>query len=89
MKHFRRRCIGLQQTPGTAQAFVKWITGKDGQAILKDGNSFEYAVGQERRIQPKLVPLAQLDAPKVDASKLNSKKAVKLMTRSRMRLIVA
>lgn len=65
-----------------AQAFLKWITGKDGQAILKDGNSFEYAVGQGAQSIPKLTPLAQLDAPKVDASKLNSKKAVELMTQA-------
>ncbi|MFK3607951.1 iron ABC transporter substrate-binding protein [Pseudomonas sp. AP19] len=65
-----------------AQAFLKWITGKDGQAILKDGNSFEYAVGQGTQSNPKLTPLAQLDAPKVDASKLNSKKAVELMTQA-------
>ncbi|WP_248750269.1 iron ABC transporter substrate-binding protein [Pseudomonas sp. MWU15-20650] len=65
-----------------AQAFLKWITGKEGQAILKDGNSFEYAVGQNAQSNPKLVPLAQLDAPKVDASKLNSKKAVELMTQA-------
>ncbi|KAA0942332.1 MULTISPECIES: iron ABC transporter substrate-binding protein [unclassified Pseudomonas] len=62
-----------------AQAFLKWITGKDGQAILKTGKSFEYAVGQNAQSNPKLVPLAQLDAPKVDASKLDSKKAVELM----------
>ena len=65
-----------------AQAFLKWISGKDGQAILKDGNSFEYAVGQGAQSNPKLTPLAQLDAPKVDASKLNSKKAVELMTQA-------
>lgn len=65
-----------------AQAFVKWITGKDGQAILKDGNSFEYAVGQNAQSNPKLTALSQLDAPKVDASKLNSKKAVELMTQA-------
>ncbi|NWN46291.1 iron ABC transporter substrate-binding protein [Pseudomonas sp. MAFF 301514] len=65
-----------------AQAFLKWITGKDGQAILKDGNSFEYAVGENAQSNPKLTPLAQLDAPKVDASKLNSKKAVELMTQA-------
>ncbi|AVE03176.1 iron ABC transporter substrate-binding protein [Pseudomonas palleroniana] len=65
-----------------AQAFLKWITGKDGQAILKDGNSFEYAVGLNAQSNPKLTPLVQLDAPKVDASKLNSKKAVELMTQA-------
>jgi iron(III) transport system substrate-binding protein len=65
-----------------AQAFLKWITGKEGQAILKNGNSFEYAVGQKAESNPKLVPLAQLDAPAVDASKLNSKKVVELMTQA-------
>ena len=65
-----------------AQAFLKWITGKDGQAILKDGKSFEYAVGKNAQSNPKLVPLQQLDAPSVDASKLDSKKAVELMTQA-------
>ncbi|MEB0045204.1 MULTISPECIES: iron ABC transporter substrate-binding protein [unclassified Pseudomonas] len=65
-----------------AQAFLKWITGKDGQAILKNGNSFEYAVGENAQSNPKLVPLPQLDAPAVDASKLDSKKAVELMTQA-------
>lgn len=65
-----------------AQAFLKWITGKDGQAILKDGKSFEYAVGKNAQSNPKLVPLQQLDAPTVDASKLDSKKAVELMTQA-------
>lgn len=63
-----------------AQALLKWITGKDGQDILKTGKSFEYAVGKNAPSNPKLVPLSQLDAPMVDASKLDSKKAVDLMT---------
>jgi iron(III) transport system substrate-binding protein len=42
--------------------------------VLKDGTSFEYAVGQNAQSNPKLTPLVQLDAPKVDASKLDSKK---------------
>jgi iron(III) transport system substrate-binding protein len=58
------------------------VTGKDGQAILQTGNSFEYAVGKNAQSNPKLVPLQQLDAPKVDASKLDSKKAVELMTQA-------
>jgi iron(III) transport system substrate-binding protein len=65
-----------------AQAFLKWITGKHGQAILKDGKSFEYAVGKDAESNPKLVPLAQLDAPAIDVSRLNSKKAVELMTQA-------
>lgn len=65
-----------------AQAFLKYVTSKEGQGILKTGNSFEYAVGQDAPSNPKLTPLAELDAPIVDASKLNSKKAVELMTQA-------
>lgn len=65
-----------------AQAFLKWITGPKGQEVLKSGHSFEYAVGNGAQSNPKLVPLAELDAPKVEASKLNSKKAVDLMTQA-------
>ncbi|MVV49878.1 iron ABC transporter substrate-binding protein [Pseudomonas sp. PB120] len=65
-----------------AQAFLKWVTGKEGQDVLKNGKSFEYAVGKDAESNPKLVPLQQLDAPKVDASKLDSKKAVELMTQA-------
>ncbi|MGZ0784137.1 iron ABC transporter substrate-binding protein [Pseudomonas saponiphila] len=65
-----------------AQAFLKWITSAKGQAVLKNGNSFEYAVGLGAQSNPKLVPLAELEAPKVDAAKLNSKQAVDLMTQA-------
>jgi iron(III) transport system substrate-binding protein len=63
-----------------AQAFVKWVTGKSGQEILRTGTSFEYAVGEGAESNPALVPLKDLDAPNVDASKLNSKKVTDLMT---------
>lgn len=65
-----------------AQAFLKWITSAKGQAVLGSGKSFEYAVGLGAQSNPKLVPLAELDAPKVDAARLNSKKAVDLMTQT-------
>jgi len=65
-----------------AQALVKWVTGKGGQEILRTGDSFEYAVGNGTDSNPKLVPLRELDAPKVDASKLNSKKVTELMTQA-------
>jgi len=63
-----------------AQAFLKWITGKGGQEILKTGNSFEYAVGAGAESNPKLVPLADLQAPKIEPSDLNSQKVTDLMT---------
>lgn len=63
-----------------AQAFVKWIAGKGGQEVLKNGTSYEYAVGVDAPSNPKLVPLADLQAPNVEVSKLNSKKVTDLMT---------
>lgn len=65
-----------------AQAFVKWITGKGGQEILRTGNSFEYAVGAGAQSNRNLVPLAELQAPKVEPSKLNSKKVSDLITQA-------
>ena len=65
-----------------AQKLIAWITSAKGQAVLKDGKSFEYAVGQGAASNPKLVPLADLDAPAVDASRLDSKKVVDLMTQA-------
>ncbi|MEO7400735.1 MAG: iron ABC transporter substrate-binding protein [Polaromonas sp.] len=62
-----------------AQAFVRWISGKGGQEILKTGDSYEYAVGVGAASSPRLVPLAELQAPKVDPSKLDSKKVTELM----------
>jgi iron(III) transport system substrate-binding protein len=65
-----------------AQALVKWIAGKSGQAVLRDGTSFEYATGDGADSNPKLVPIKDLDAPGVDASKLNSEKVIDLMTQA-------
>ncbi len=65
-----------------AQAFLKWITGKGGQDVLKNGDSFEYAVGAGAASNPKLVPLADLQAPKVEPSSLNSKAVTDLMTQA-------
>ncbi|ANE77000.1 iron ABC transporter substrate-binding protein [Dickeya solani] len=63
-----------------AQAFIKWITGKKGQEVLRTNTAFEYAVGVNAASNPKLVPLKDLQSPKVDAAKLNGKKVVELMT---------
>jgi iron(III) transport system substrate-binding protein len=63
-----------------AQAFLKWLTGKGGQAVLRDGTSYEYAVGKGETSNKALPPLADLQAPKVDASTLNNAKVVEMMT---------
>jgi iron(III) transport system substrate-binding protein len=63
-----------------AQAFVKFVTGKSGQDILRTGTSFEYPVASGVEANPALVPLSGLQAPKVDPSQLNSTEVTDLMT---------
>ncbi len=63
-----------------AEKLLEFITGKAGQTILQTGTSFEYPVASEVAANPKLVPLKDLQAPKVDAAKLNSQKVTDLMT---------
>ncbi|KRA00404.1 iron ABC transporter substrate-binding protein [Mesorhizobium sp. Root157] len=72
--------LASSKHPEEAQAFLKWIAGKGGQAVLRDGTSFEYAVSKGEAANSKLVPLADLQAPKVDPVTLNSKKVTDLMT---------
>lgn len=72
--------LAASKHPQQAQAFVKWITGKQGQDSLRTNTAFEYAVGVNAASNPALVPLKDLDAPKVEPSNLNSKKVVELMT---------
>jgi iron(III) transport system substrate-binding protein len=62
-----------------AEAFVKWIVGEGGQSILRDGTSFEYAVGKDAESNPKLVPLAELEAPAVTPDKLDNRKVTDMM----------
>jgi iron(III) transport system substrate-binding protein len=71
--------LASSKHPKEAQAFIKWITGKGGQDVLKNGTSFEYAVGKDAESNPALVPLKELDAPKVEPANLNSKKVTDLM----------
>jgi iron(III) transport system substrate-binding protein len=65
-----------------AQAFLKFITGKQGQEVLKTGTSFEYAIASDVPANEKLVPIADLQAPTVDPAKLNSEKVTDLMTKA-------
>ena len=41
--------LASSKNPKEAQAFLKWVTGKGGQDILKTGTSYEYAVGKGAR----------------------------------------
>jgi iron(III) transport system substrate-binding protein len=63
-----------------AEAFLRWIVGKGGQEVLRDGTSFEYAVGVGAESNPALPPLATLEAPTVEPASLDSKTVTQLMT---------
>lgn len=65
-----------------AQVFIKWLTGKGGQEILRTGSSFEYAVGEGAKSNRNLVPLADLQAPNINMSKLNTAKTQELMMKA-------
>ena len=72
--------LASSQHKEDALKFLKFVTGAEGQAVLRDGTSFEYTVGVDQAANPALVPIADLDAPKVDPSQLDNVKAAALMT---------
>lgn len=65
-----------------AEAFLRFVTGRSGQSVLRDGSSFEYPVGSDATANPALTPLAELNAPTIDPGTLNSKQVTDLMTRA-------
>lgn len=74
---------GILKSSGNAEdaaAFLTFITGRKGQEVLQKGSDFEYPVGSNVPAHEDLVPLKELEAPAVDAAKLNSEKVIGLMT---------
>ncbi|GAA1773689.1 iron ABC transporter substrate-binding protein [Pseudarthrobacter sulfonivorans] len=74
--------LKTSKNAAAAQAFLKFITGKKGQEVLKNGTSFEYAIASGVAANDKLVPIKDLQAPTVDPAKLNSAKVTELMTKA-------
>jgi iron(III) transport system substrate-binding protein len=72
--------LKASDNPEAAQAFLAFVTGPRGQAILRDGTSYEYAIGSGIEANPALPPLSTLGYPKVDPSLLNAQEVVQLMT---------
>lgn len=64
----------------TAQEFLAYVTGREGQRVLVDSNSMEYAVGKGVASAPALPPLDTLQAPPVDPFTLDSDRVTQLMT---------
>ncbi len=65
-----------------AQKFVAFLTSQQGQQVLSDSTALEYSIASGVPANPKLVPLAELNPPKVDVSALNGPKVVDLMRQS-------
>ncbi|MDR6414195.1 iron ABC transporter substrate-binding protein [Pseudarthrobacter sulfonivorans] len=74
--------LKTSKNAAAAQEFLKFITGKKGQEVLKNGTSFEYAIASDVPANDKLVPIKDLQAPTVDPAKLNSAKVTELMTKA-------
>lgn len=72
--------LASSQHKDDALAFLRWVTGPGGQGVLREGTSFEYAIGVGEAANPALVPLAELDAPAIDPSQLDSARVSALMT---------
>jgi iron(III) transport system substrate-binding protein len=71
--------LGSSKHAAEAQRLVAFLTGKEGQQVLSDSAALEYTVGSDVPANKVLKPLAQLDAPVVDVTKLNSQNVVTMM----------
>jgi iron(III) transport system substrate-binding protein len=72
--------LAASDNPQAAQDFLAFVVGPEGQAILRDGDSFEYAIASGVEAHPALPPLSGIDYPRVDPSLLNASEVVALMT---------
>jgi iron(III) transport system substrate-binding protein len=72
--------LASSQNPEAAQAFLAFITGRDGQMVLQTGDSYEYAIASGIEPNPALVPLTELEPPVLDPSSLDSATTARLMT---------
>jgi len=71
--------LKASDSPELAQQFLQFVTGPEGQAVLRD-EAFEYTVGSGVAANPILPPLDTIGYPKVDPSLLNAPEVVQLMT---------
>jgi iron(III) transport system substrate-binding protein len=62
-----------------AQQLVEFLTGPEGQKVLADSGSMEYAIASDVPNHSDLEPLSELSPPRVDPATLNGPKVVELM----------
>lgn len=72
--------LASSDMPEEAQKFLAHVTSPEGQKVLVDSGSMEYAVGAGVGSDPALPPLDDLEAPPVDPFTLNSDEVLSLMT---------
>ena len=72
--------LAASRNQAAAQAFLAFITSKNGQDVLRTGSSLEYTVASGVQANPALPALDTLDAPIVDPSTLNGTEVISLMT---------
>lgn len=63
-----------------ALKFLQFITSPEGQAVLRDGDSYEFAISVGAASNAALPVIADLEAPQVDQSTLDNAKVTELMT---------
>jgi len=74
--------LASARKPAEAQQFLGYITSREGQRVLVESGSMEYAVGNGVTSDPALPPLKSLQAPPVDPFTLDSEKVISLMTQA-------
>lgn len=71
--------LKTSKQPAAAQALVKWIAGRNGQDFVLTGSAYVYPVGEGITANERLKPMVDLQAPKIDPAKLDSRKVSELM----------
>jgi iron(III) transport system substrate-binding protein len=71
--------LASSQHPAEAQRLVRFLTGRHGQRVLSDSTALEYTLNPDVPANTALKPLAELDAPAVDVTRLNSEKVITMM----------
>ena len=74
--------LATSRNKENAQAFLKWVVGKGGQGILRTEDSMEYAISIGEASHPSLPPLHELQAPRLDPAKLDSKRVTELIVQA-------
>jgi iron(III) transport system substrate-binding protein len=71
--------LGSTDDAKDAQAFVRFLAGKQGQQVIADSYALEYPLNPQVSLGRGVKPLSELDPPPVDVSDLNGPKVVELM----------